>query len=1781
MDSTSGWDAHSIDIGWASDDPVMNAWLEQAAAHGHDDVFRSDENMYASGMTLTSKHSSPAPSPLGEKNQRLDASPAPSTVYSQGSMRSQIVVYDRDNAVEALQMLIGTNEGVPQLSQNEAKGIVKMLVRYIDHNETQRKKMVEKEASLSTELAQKQQVMASMKQGLEDAKEEGRDLKKTIKRLMQQHEETRVDMNSLKMSLEFSKQKEQAALDACKKAGEQVEDVKRRAAVKIDNAHKRLQELEVQMHLAGYAGVAANMNVEESDVDDDADTIIEAEAALKRSSAGKALVESSSLARHSSNDQEAQVYIQKPSIQSMHQNGHEVKLVKSEMALMQRKVDKSNMLLNKTTKAAQKMQEKLSEERRKVAVLQEERSQLKDQIVKLQERPQGMDPKHVGRLVHDLAAARSKVEILDSERARLLNNLASLRDEMSHASEEQKNILLKKESEASKTLEDERAKCEKLQAEVTDLLAKLEDATCSLADLDATRKSLAESQERCAELAGALDQEQRASYDRAMEVDRLAKAAQACANELMSMREELHREKISVQRLETENAGLLGRLEALSEALSAQEHSSEVIESLAEGRALTQSRLKQAEIERDDLRSKVSAHESKLADAESYIEEMEGLLDSLHEDLSKSQNEKNQLEISLNSAKNDVEHASNQISELENLLKGSKDQYEDAQDTVATCQRQLQEHATSLANADAEVDSLSKKLETAEQRISQLVDEKIILAQDKGKLQVEVEQLNASISRMEQHVEDGRSRVLSLEASLKAAEIQCDALRKSNSDAQKDSLSMVDSMCEMSNLIDALNSLQTRVQELQAALASSQMKVSKLEDEKSALAKEVKVYESHMAKSQEMMVEMRNVNEEDNAKFLQVTRRLDTVTLQLEATRKDLEQKAAENADQHAQIVDLLSIDAEKTDAISSLKERMKSLKKSLSESRKRVSSLEGELDLCKDDNETLSKAKSSLEDALQESKQSLNSSEAKLVVSQKRVQKLEEATKHINALAKEFESLRNKHGKILKQQARDKETFDMLSKKYDEAVNSLEAKSLAIQEKDKQLQQLMAELDARDEEIRELQESREILAEEVSRLSSLEDQVALLKEHIADGGSWCETAAATLEARSKEVHAALEEARTARRDAMLLSEQLASAQERASAAESSLAICKENLSDVEMARDAALQTLEVMKEEINILSTQHKEMIDITETVKQAEEDTACMYEDASSRIVDLQKSINDLKEELQGSRMKNSELTVSLECLKESNGQTKMDNDSLKSSVQQLNEALVIKTNQLHASELELHRLENLCGQLKKSLEETTACLTEKESEVECLQSDLIEYKDASIRESKAAMLLQEQRQVLENELKFLQTTLLHDSVTSGQLEEVIKFIGEERTQLRSDINSLNLLVEGMRAELNKTRAECRNLYTSKDEVDRKLMEAMDENKILSEHLSSLQRDMAVLEVVKDQLEREAVSERDEATRSRLYCKEAEQEVAKLKSDYALFNQAVHGRMDAFEPIIQRIESFLSSSLGNEEEMDSDLINVPDISEQGTRILRSLQRVEGRVSKMVSSMESLNESVSNHAGLVELWENERQMFKLVIKLALTIALDNIAGTDSASTLHEGIAGDIESRETIKSSGLEQVWESLSKLVESKAGQKSATKLKSLASRLAESEKELKNASRALSEEQVRSERFEETLRRSVGSILEVTKSIEEISGDVVCTKFAISDCNSVQAMDLCIDSLKASVSIMLRRYRSMARNIGSIMSTKTLKQTGNVGQLNSKDQPVRRNISTASSEKIPAVKL
>lgn len=1722
-----GWNLDNIETGWSPDDPVMNAWLQSTIAQNppEDDVFSPREIL---------------------SNCQVDEM-AHQHVNTPSS--SSIVVYDRDNAIEALNMLGDTSI----LSQGEAKRIIKMLVKYVDHSDMQRKGMIEKEAILSTQLSQQERELASLRQGYTDEKRACSGLKKTIDRLMHQQEESRLEMNRLKMSLEFSKQKENAAVDACKKASQQVEEVKRKAAMKIDDAHKRLQELEVHMHLSGLQGEHGPLP---SRLAADVEPL------------------------HSV--QELDVH--KPDVVSEVNMSEESKLLRSEMSMMQRKVDKSNALLNKTTKAAQKIQDKLIQERRKVAALQEERNQLQDQVLKLHQKPQGLDPKQVGKLIHDLATARSKVEYLDHEKDALSKKISLLQNEMSSISEDKRQALLKAESDASKALLEEQQKCEKLQTEMTELLQRLEEATKSLEDHDATRASLEDSQKRCAELAGALDQEQMASYQRSMEIERLANAAQACANELMGMREELHQEKMKVHRLENENIGLSGRLEAFSEALSAQEHSSEVIESLAEGRAMIQTRLKQAETERDALKKRNAEFEARVVETENYIQELESLLDTVHEDLSTSEGEKNALDASIKAITNELDHSKRINEDLNSVVDSLKKNLDASQGTVASLQKELDESKTMISRSCDEVKDLSEQLLSSTSRVDALCEEKNILTQDKGKLEVEVEHLKLSIERLDQQLGDSRNRCVSLEASLKAAEIQCDALRKSNAEAQHDSLSMVDSMSEMTNLIEAVNVLQSRVHELQAALATSQAKVSKLEDEKYALVKEVKIYEDHVMTSQEKMADMRSANEELRAEHRLTSNKLDTLSSQLEALRQQYEQKVIENSEKQSQIVELMALDATNAEEISTSRKKVKDLKRSLSESKTRIESLEQELVEFKDTNACLAEAKSSLEIALEETKGSLATCKGKLVVSSKRIERLEEAAKHIDILAKEFESLRSKHKKLLKQHLMDKEMFETLSRKYEDAIDINKDHVSKISEKDQYIQRLQSDIDDKAETINNLRISENCLKDEVARLSSLEPQIELLKDHINEGGSWCETAALTLQARAKELETSFMEANMARQDANALARQLAEAQEKVRVAETALQIREETLSEEQLAKDAALQTVDVLKEEIHVLSSQHKEMVGIIDAIKSAEEDATQKNREACEEIRILKGSVEEFKDRIHSADLEISKLNMSLQHLTKDYAGAISEKDTLKESNSKLHASLDVSREELHTKTQHLLRSEEISTQMKMQLEESSVLLAERDSQVESLQMEVAEYKSELSAQERSSNVLRDQCAMLESEIEFMKRTLLNNNSTSEQLSEVINFVEDERAQLRSDIANLNLLVDGMREEINQTRRESRELQLSKEEVEEKLFRTLDENKRLSENVASLEKDTAVLEVVRDQLEKESMADRDESTRAKLYCKEAEKEVSKIKNEYELFNQAMLGRLSAFEPILQRIIASLAGKLDSEVNNENEnIINVPGISEQSDRIIHSLQKVEGYVGKLLTSLDSLSGAEQKCAEVSSSWKAERRAFKIIIRLSLAIASDNLSGTDDASDLYRKIETDTNLVRILRSSGLDHIWNSLSYLAQARSGLKTHMKMKNLSSQLADAKACLERTSRNLSEQQESSAKLSQLLQNSCQSMSDIVLSIEKVSGDVSKpTKFG-NDMVPSENIEICLDSLRTSVNVMLRRYKSMVRSIGSSKARNIYRDLKDVAgnQLATKDEEaVRRNISTGS-DKIPAVKI
>lgn len=259
------------DVFLDEEDPVMVAWRNSVGGAGVvGDAFGGGETPRA---TL--------PGPHGGDGVHA-VIPPPSSAGSSGRRGEMRVVYDVDNAVQALDMLLDGLKGDADqgsvLSLKEASGIVTMLKKYVRHADGQRKMMIEREASVTTELRHMEHEVKAAKEAADRAKAGLIEQKKLVRRLKDDKEAIASENRSMQASLEYTRQKEKVAVEACQKASAHVEEIKRRAARKIEGAEKRLQELEVQMHLAGYPGARRALQdacPSQADSDDTIDDVIE------------------------------------------------------------------------------------------------------------------------------------------------------------------------------------------------------------------------------------------------------------------------------------------------------------------------------------------------------------------------------------------------------------------------------------------------------------------------------------------------------------------------------------------------------------------------------------------------------------------------------------------------------------------------------------------------------------------------------------------------------------------------------------------------------------------------------------------------------------------------------------------------------------------------------------------------------------------------------------------------------------------------------------------------------------------------------------------------------------------------------------------------------------------------------------------------------------------------------------------------------------------------------------------------------------------------------------------------------------------------------------------------------------------------------------------------------------------------------------------------------------------------------------------------------------------
>lgn len=305
-------------------DPVMQAWHDAMHTKGLDypkEIQKQQGVMEEIGNMLLEEVPMATPRAPGRQMDSDVLSPAESS----GS-GAAMVVYDVEHALEALEMLCQENG----LSANETKRVHRMLRRFMSQGEEQRRKMVEREAGLTTELRQKEQEIKHFKETCEEMKAIVMEKKNAVRTLQNEKDALASENRMLQSSLQYAKQKEKAAVEACRQSGAQVEDVKRRAAMKIEAAQKRLQELEVQMHVAGYAVQQHTAGTQDNDDTESVDTVKEAYDIVHQNTLGQKDFSSTHVRIEGNSQNQNSI------------GGGEVakaeKLFKSELATMQRRV---------------------------------------------------------------------------------------------------------------------------------------------------------------------------------------------------------------------------------------------------------------------------------------------------------------------------------------------------------------------------------------------------------------------------------------------------------------------------------------------------------------------------------------------------------------------------------------------------------------------------------------------------------------------------------------------------------------------------------------------------------------------------------------------------------------------------------------------------------------------------------------------------------------------------------------------------------------------------------------------------------------------------------------------------------------------------------------------------------------------------------------------------------------------------------------------------------------------------------------------------------------------------------------------------------------------------------------------------------------------------------------------------------------------------------------------------------------------------------------------------
>jgi chromosome segregation ATPase len=1408
----------------------------------------------------------------------------------------------------------------------------------------------------------------------------------------------------LQAKLAAAEQVARDSLEAARRKDVEMEAVRREANAKVESSQQRLAELEVKLHLSGYGETPVRKNhsttdreIENIDIDDDdnvvgahvsplvdvfaspevraagvgarrpaekdysidkedeiasladSDDVIISEAAA----AVRGVAKSAALRTHK------QVAKEDAAVENVHtarqrQQATEERLLRSEIGTLERKCERADHMLVKANHAMRVLHHKLQKERQTAAALQEEKCLLQSQLLTAQERPQGLDPEQLGALLQELAQSRARVETLAEERATLSARLKAAEGQLTATDRDYAQLHALAEQEASETLQQAQAERHALESKIEDLMKQLQSASDAAVQLQGTTAALHDAQSRCGYLAAELEAERMVATDRAAEIENLTGLAQAFAAELMEAREAEQEEKAHVEKLLHENAGLGGRVEALSEALARLERDDNVLESLAEGQADLQSRLRQAESAASGARAAMEAARIELQTHTGYAAELERTIEVLKSQVSAAEEYNQTLQTAAGSAAQQLIELTQSHEVLQKELENAAGELGVARRDTGDLVQRIMAAEARAHEAELRSASIQGSLEAAEAREGALAEDVHEIGAAAEEAATEATSLRSLVSELRLERDEARARIDRLGATIQFLNIECEALRRTSAAAEGTSQQLVDNMCDMSGLIDAVAALQERNRLLQEECEAAAVRAVRAESDRDAAALERASVHRELGAERERLgaVEaaheiLQHGHEALRADYAVASRQLES----LNDVHVDLRR---EHAELQQRELELRAAAASATSEGHRLREEADRLSLALTEAHSQANMTQAELREVLQQKEKWMVCEQQLREKAAAADKARGLAEGKLVLARQREMKLKEAAVQLRQLQTDLQAyLQDSEALRLEKEAAEDRCAELTGRCMVllDQMSVLEEHVVAA---GADSEQHIAEQGALRNQLYTAVTHAEELQNQIHELAPLPSKLAEMENEKQETAAWCDQMSAQLTATGDELAAVTRELEAAQERCEFLESELAAAKERAAAAEGAAAAAESGRLEVAAALTTTEQALAAFSNALEHAKEEHNVAMDLLHTCE-AERDAAL------ERVATTETELTQLKEQhaaletaLISTRAAQTAVQEALHrrlselesSSAESSGQSAALEEARRRQIEELQSAVqagsaactALAAKVESASKGQQDALEE-CADLHAENEELEAALKLAQKKLAAAETALVaasatreELSSSCASHARAAELLEVECGVLRGQIEFMQNAQAKDADVSESVRRQLESAYEEQRGLRERLaNAEQALAHGLqqtetalqeselagrdaimaesRAEeaqqaVEVAAAETRAALAAKNEAERRVAN-LEQQLELSELLKEQgQRDM--------ELAREAASEaREAAQRAERAAAEAERRHLAAVAESELVVRDACARMSSQMNVLERVEAALVESV------------------------------------------------------------------------------------------------------------------------------------------------------------------------------------------------------------------------------------------------------------------------------